>query len=90
MSRVSACPNCGSLERYLSTHTTSAGGMFGPNLLPHSAAGRLRIVVCSDCGLTQLFASTLDARALRGSPDWERLADARGPLGLADDEKGEA
>lgn len=69
---------------------TSAAGLFGPNLLPHSAAGRLRIEVCSDCGLTQLFASTVDARALRHSPGWERLADLRGPLGLATEDKGEA
>jgi hypothetical protein len=73
-----------------STHTTSAAGLFGPNLLPHSAAGRLRILVCTDCGLTQLFASTLDGRALKNSPDWERFADMRGPLDLADDDKGQA
>ena len=90
MSRVSTCPNCGSLERYRSTQTTSAAGLFGPNLLPHSAAGRLRIVVCTDCGITQVFASTLDGRAVRSSPDWERIADGRGPLGLADDDKGQA
>ena len=90
MSRVSTCPNCGSLERYRSTETTSAGGLFGPNLLPHSAAGRFRIVVCSDCGMTQLFASALDARALKSSPEWERVADARGPLGLADDDNHDA
>jgi hypothetical protein len=50
----------------------------------------LRIVVCTDCGLTQLFASTLDKRALKSSPGWERMADVRGPLGLADDDKREA
>jgi hypothetical protein len=88
MSRVSTCPNCGSLERYRSAQTTSAAGLFGPDLLPHSAGGRLRIVVCTDCGITQLFASTLDARALKHSPDWERVADVRGPLGLAGDDKG--
>ena len=86
MSRQSTCPNCGTLERYRSTQTTSAGGLFGPNLLPHSAAGRLRIVVCTDCGNMQLFASTLDGRALKNSPGWERIADARGPLGLTDDD----
>jgi hypothetical protein len=89
MSRVSVCPNCGSLERYRSTHTTSVTGGFGPNLLPHSAAGRVRIVVCTDCGLTQLFASTLDRQALKISPGWERIANARGALGLADDDNGD-
>ena len=86
MSRVSTCPHCGSLERFRSTGTTSSKGVFGPDLLPHSAAGRLRVVVCSDCGLTQLFASTIDARALRSSPGWERIADARGPLNLREDQ----
>jgi hypothetical protein len=67
---------------YRSAETTPASGLFGPNLLPRSASGRFRIVVCADCGLTQFFASTLDSRSLKHNPGWERIGDARGPLGL--------
>lgn len=81
----STCPSCGGRELYRSIHTTAANAAFGPNLLPESASGRFRVVVCRDCGLTQLFASTLDTEALSASPSWERTSDLRGPLGLKDD-----
>jgi len=84
MNLPSTCANCGSPETYRSSLSTQANGMFGPNLLPRSASGRFRIVVCAECGLTQLFASTLDTSALKQSPGWERVSDLRGPLGLKD------
>ena len=70
---VSKCPNCGSSDLYRSVHETSANGGFGPRLLPELSWGRFRVVVCKDCGLTRLFASTLDTQALSG-PGWESVA----------------
>jgi predicted nucleic-acid-binding Zn-ribbon protein len=81
---VSKCPNCGSLEMYRSRRTTAARGLLGPNLLPglSAARGRFRVVVCRDCGLTRLFAGVMDRDALGSSQAWERVSDAKGPLGL--------
>ena len=79
------CPHCGGHELYRSVQTTAANGLFGPRLLPKFGSGRFRVVVCRDCGLTQLFASTLDSRALGASAEWESMADLRGPLGLSMD-----
>jgi predicted nucleic-acid-binding Zn-ribbon protein len=78
---MTKCPNCGGQELYRSTGTTPARGLFGPDLLPESAAGRFRVVVCKDCGMTTLFASALDTQAL-SRPGWEKVLNAPGPLGL--------
>ena len=80
---VSKCPNCGGSDLYRSVQTTPANGMFGPNLLPKLSSGRFRVVVCKDCGLTRLFASTVDTQAL-SSREWERVSEdvSSHPLGL--------
>jgi predicted nucleic-acid-binding Zn-ribbon protein len=80
--KVSKCSNCGGSDLYRSVESTPASGRFGPNLLPKLPTGRFRVVVCKTCGLTALFAQTVDTKALSG-PAWERLSDhAGGPLGL--------
>jgi predicted nucleic-acid-binding Zn-ribbon protein len=80
---ASKCPNCGGSDLYRSSQSTPANGVFGPNLLPALSSGRFRVVVCKDCGLTNLFASTVDTQALRG-PEWERVDEGLSsrPLGL--------
>jgi predicted nucleic-acid-binding Zn-ribbon protein len=76
--KVADCPNCGGSELYRSVSTTPAKGWFGPDLLPQLEWGQFRVVVCKDCGLTRLFASAVDRRAL-GTGAWERLVDGAGP-----------
>jgi len=79
---ISPCPNCAGSNLYRSVHTTPATGLFGPNLLPKLPMGRFRVIVCKDCGLTRLFASSINTEAL-GGPGWERVTDEpSGPLGL--------
>ncbi len=77
----SKCPECGGANLYRSVATTSAKGWFGPDLLPKLDWGQLRVVVCSDCGLTRLYASNPDRQALSVSA-WERIAEGAGPLGI--------
>ena len=79
----SRCSSCGGEDLYVSPESAAANGLLGPNLLPKLGPGRFRIVVCKDCGLTQMFASMLDRQALGGA-GWERLADGLSsrPLGL--------
>jgi hypothetical protein len=48
------------------------------------ASGLFHVTVCTDCGLTQLFASTIDARSLRNSAEWQRQSDLKSPLGLGE------
>ena len=77
------CPSCGGSDLYRSAQNTPATGLFGPSLLPKLSPGRFRVVVCKDCGLTSLFASTSDVQGLSG-PEWERMVDgvSSRPLGL--------
>jgi predicted nucleic-acid-binding Zn-ribbon protein len=85
MMSVSPCSNCGGSDLYRSVQSTPANGLFGPVLLPGLPGHRFRVVVCRDCGLTRLFASTVDTEAL-SSGGWERVVEgqATGPLGLKD------
>jgi hypothetical protein len=77
------CPSCGGSDLYRSAQNIPANGGFGPNLLPNSSPGRVRVVICKTCGLMSLFASTSDIQALSG-PHWERMVDgvSSRPLGL--------
>ena len=77
------CPSCGGSDLYRSVQNTPAKGLFGPDLLPKSSPGRLRVVVCKDCGLMSLFASTSDIRGLSAA-EWEPMIDgvSSRPLGL--------
>jgi len=79
---LTKCPECGGSELYRSDRETPANG-FSVRLLPNLPWGRVRVVVCKDCGLTRFFASHVDLQALSGS-SWERVnADAPSqPLGL--------
>lgn len=81
--KVSNCPNCGGADLYRSVRSTSANGPLGPHLLPDSSPGHLRVVVCRNCGLMRLFASSLDLQSL-SSREWERVVEPTGPLGLGD------
>ena len=80
---VANCPDCGGADLYRSTQNTPANGLFGPVLLPRSSSGHFRIVVCKDCGLTRLYASTVDIQALPGR-GWEHVSEPSRPLGLTD------
>jgi predicted nucleic-acid-binding Zn-ribbon protein len=81
MMKVSDCPDCGGSDLYRSVATTSAKGLFGPDLLPNLEWGQLRVVVCKDCGLTRFFASNMDRQAL-STGAWERIVEGAGPLGI--------
>jgi hypothetical protein len=71
------CPNCGGRDLYVTTKPISSGGGYAPDLLPglHAwfRAGKLRAVLCADCGLYRQFADE-DARlAVRSSSRWQKL-----------------
>jgi predicted nucleic-acid-binding Zn-ribbon protein len=70
----SKCPSCGGSRLYRSAQHTNANGGIGANLLPNLSPGLFRVVVCKDCGLTNLFASALDLEVLR-PPEWEPMDD---------------
>jgi predicted nucleic-acid-binding Zn-ribbon protein len=80
---VAKCPDCGGADLYRSAQNTPANGMFGPVLLPLSAPGRFRVVVCKDCGLTRLYASTVDTQELPRD-GWEHVSEPTRPLGLTE------
>ena len=79
------CPSCGGSDLYRSAQNSPANGLFGPNLLPKSSPGRVRVVVCKGCGLMSLFASTSDIQGL-SAPEWERMIDgvSSRPIGLGE------
>jgi hypothetical protein len=75
--RVSPCPNCGGGNLFRSRKSVSAGGGYAPNYLPGLGsffmAGRFRLVVCRDCGLTRYFAEPKAVGRLADSSRWERV-----------------
>ena len=79
------CSCCGGSRLYRSAQYTPANGALGPVLLPELSPGMFRVVVCKDCGLTNLFASMLDIEGL-SAPEWEPMVDgiSNRPLGLAE------
>ena len=70
------CVSCGSTELYRTIKPVSAGGGYAPNYLP--GLGRWRaekfyVIVCLECGLTQLFARREALDKLATSAKWERI-----------------
>ena len=76
MTKISACPNCGSRDQYRTVKVSSGGG-HAPNYLPGLgtwwSAAYLSIVLCRDCGLARFFASDEARGKVADSKKWERL-----------------
>jgi predicted nucleic-acid-binding Zn-ribbon protein len=74
--RVAPCPNCGGANLYRARKSVSAGGGYAPNYLPGLGtlflAGKFRVVVCRDCGLTRFFAEREARDRLPDAGKWER------------------
>jgi predicted nucleic-acid-binding Zn-ribbon protein len=72
----SQCPNCDGGNIFVTAKDVSAGGGHAPNYLPglggFFAAEKFKVVVCSDCGLTRLFATRTAREKLRESEKWQR------------------
>jgi predicted nucleic-acid-binding Zn-ribbon protein len=69
------CPHCGSTSLY-EVQASAGGGPYGPNLLPGLGffhIGWFRVVVCSECGVTQFFADEKSRAKLAQSDKWKRL-----------------
>jgi predicted nucleic-acid-binding Zn-ribbon protein len=71
---TTACPACGRDNRYESEISVSAAyaaailpglGLFSP--------ATFTVVVCADCGLTQLFTGEQERKKITESGDWARL-----------------
>jgi predicted nucleic-acid-binding Zn-ribbon protein len=69
------CPECGG--RSLFTTTANSGGGHGAVLLPglngFFQPARFRVVVCSDCGLTRLYAEPRALEKLPRARQWGRI-----------------
>ena len=74
------CPNCSSGALY--SRTVDAGGGHGPYLLAGLGGflsfAQFQVVVCSDYGLTRLFADEEATAKLPHAGDWTRLEPAGG------------
>lgn len=72
-----ACVSCGGDELYRTTKPVSAGGGYAPNLLPGLgrwySEEKLYVIICAQCGLTQLFARHEALEKLPSSSKWERI-----------------
>ena len=75
MSASLACPECNGKNLYRSVPLSS--GIDGFNLLPglgkFSSSANFTAVVCTDCGLTRLFATSEALKQISGSDSWRRL-----------------
>ncbi len=80
--KTARCPNCSGTELYRTVVATPANGLLGPNLLPKLQTGKLDVVVCEACGLTQFFTRQFDIQTLKASDAWTRVGDPDSPLGL--------
>jgi transcription elongation factor Elf1 len=71
------CPNCGGNDLFTTVGSISSGGGYAPNLLPGLAkifhSGKLRAVLCADCGLYRQFAEPDARERVRVSGRWRRL-----------------
>jgi predicted nucleic-acid-binding Zn-ribbon protein len=70
------CANCGSESVYMREGVTACGG-YGPDLLPGLggfwSGPDFAVFVCSQCGLTQFFASEAARDKLKSSNKWKRV-----------------
>ena len=76
MSSSSKCPECGVAALFRHRYV-DAGTMRGPRLLPDLGGvgtyGTFTVVVCSECGLTRLYAEPLARKQVQESDDWTRV-----------------
>ncbi len=77
MTSISPCPNCGGANLYMANKDVSSGGGHAPNYLPDLGGlfkrAKFKVVVCADCGLTQLLAGSSARSKLAESAKWERV-----------------
>jgi len=72
------CLNCGGSNLYKSSDVSSGGG-YAPNYLPDLGShfgfvsAQFTMVVCTDCGLTNFFASDKAVAKIPGSKKWQRV-----------------
>jgi predicted nucleic-acid-binding Zn-ribbon protein len=76
MSLSPNCPECSGTNLYATE--VSSGGGHAPNFLPglggFLSRSRFDVVVCSDCGLTRLFAQESALSKLRTARAWHRIS----------------
>jgi predicted nucleic-acid-binding Zn-ribbon protein len=74
-SPVKACPHCGGTDLY--SRRIPAGGVNSPWLLMGLGSfmhfAECDVVVCADCGLTQLFAEPAACQKLKSSSAWQKV-----------------
>ncbi|HUF72497.1 MAG TPA: hypothetical protein VMR74_06325 [Gammaproteobacteria bacterium] len=76
MSAMKPCPACNSEKVYRYKKPTSAGGAYGPHLLPGTGAfsfGKVTPTVCTSCGLVRLFAAEPTRFQIENSKHWSRV-----------------
>jgi hypothetical protein len=69
------CPNCGGANLY--ARRASPADIHGTSLLPGLGSflhfAEVDVVVCADCGLTQLFAEPSAREKVLQNRDWRRI-----------------
>jgi len=72
-----SCPGCGSQDLYVSLNPINAGGGYAPDLLPglHAwfSSGKMRAVLCAECGLYRQYADANARERVRTSTKWQKL-----------------
>lgn len=70
-----ACGHCGGTSLYATT--TTAGGTYGPDLLPGLGTfwsfADHDVVLCAECGYTQFFASPAARARVSNADLWRKL-----------------
>ena len=73
---MTTCPECGHSSLYASDEV-STRGVGGLTLLPGLenifTYGKLKVVICEDCGLMRLYASSDARKKLSDSGKWHKL-----------------
>jgi len=77
MTSISPCPNCDGRNLYKANKEVSSGGGHAPDYLPGLGGlfrkEKFKVVVCADCGLTQLLARSSARSEIAESSKWQRV-----------------
>jgi predicted nucleic-acid-binding Zn-ribbon protein len=70
------CSSCGSEDLHRTQGVNARGG-YGPDLLPGLggfwSGAKIEVVVCANCGLTQLYADEKARTQLASSNKWSKV-----------------
>lgn len=73
MSNENVCPECRGTDLYSRGGVATNGG-YGPDLLPGTSGvfstGKMRAVVCTDCGLIRFYASAETLKKIGKESGW--------------------